>query len=77
MVHAFFVDTQLVPGGATTRCYLTTASADTDTKCNGATELTAQLGRVIDAYDAKPIRYLKTVNEPSVAAARIAHVRTP
>jgi len=73
MVHAFFVDTQLVPGGASTRCFLTAASANTEPQCNGATELTAQLGRVIANYDGKPVRYLMTMNEPFVVAARIAH----
>ena len=66
MVWGFRVDTQQTLGVDFTSCYLTQQQTDKvagRVKCNGAQELTAQLGRLVNNLNVRP-QYINTINEP-------------
>ena len=66
MVWGFRVDTQQTLGVDITSCYLTQQQTDKvagRVKCNGAQELTAQLGRLVNNLNVAP-QYINTINEP-------------
>ena len=66
MVWGLRVDTQQTLGVDFTSCYLTQQQTDKvagRVKCNGAQELTAQLGRLVNNLNVEP-QYINTINEP-------------